>query len=157
MAEQEVRRTPSDRPAQTVGQYGEHTAKGGVSFRCGACSEVAAMVKLVRAGGVVDMGPPLGQQRQSINGVIIDYWLGSTCWMAVMPDRWARIETALGADCPDPAALHAISWELAPFWCRDCQRCYCRGDWRRTVIFDGPFYDYTDGECPAGHRRIIDD
>jgi hypothetical protein len=157
MADQETGRTPGDRPAQAVGQYGEHTAKGGVSFRCGACSEVAAMVKLVRAGGVVDMGTPLGQQRQSIDGVIIDYWLGSTCWMAVMSDRWARIETVLGADCPDPAALYAISWDLAPFWCRDCQRCYYRGDWRRTVIFDGPFYDYTDGECPAGHRHIIDD
>jgi hypothetical protein len=157
MADQDIDGTPGDRPAQDTGQHREHIVKGGVSFRCGACSEVAAMVKLVRAGGVVDMGPPLGQQRQSADGVIIDYWLGSTCWMAVKPDRWARIEAVLSAERPDPAALHTINWELAPFWCRDCQRCYCRDDWRRTVIFDGPFYDYTDGECPAGHRHIIDD
>jgi hypothetical protein len=38
-----------------------------------------------------------------------------------------------------------------------CQACYCRDDWQGTVVFDGPFYDYTDGVCPAGHRHLIDD
>ena len=115
------------------------------------------MVKLLRSGEVADMGPTLGPQRQAADGVIIDYWLGSTCWMAVNAERWARIETVLSAERPDPGALHAIHWELAPFWCPQCQACYCRADWRRTVIFDGPFYDYTDGECSAGHRQMIDD
>jgi hypothetical protein len=157
MADRDANRSPDQNAATSVGRHGERTAGGGVSFRCGACGEVAAMVKLLRSGEVADMGPPLGQQRQTADGVIIDYWLGSTCWRAVNAERWARIEAVLGAERPDPGALHAIDWELAPFWCRQCQTCYCRDDWRRTVIFDGPFYDYTDGECPAGHRHMIDD
>ena len=60
------------------------------------------MVKLLRSGEVADMGPPLGPQRQAADGVIIDYWLGSTCWMAVNADRWARIEAVLSAERPDP-------------------------------------------------------
>jgi hypothetical protein len=157
MPDHNVSRSPGDQPVPTIGRYGEHTATGGVSFRCGACGEVAAVVKLLRAGDEADMGPPFGRQRQNADGVIIDYWLRSTCWMAAKHDRWARIEAVLSAEQPNPAALHAIDWELAPYWCRDCQLCYCRDDWQRTVIFDGPFYDYTDGVCPAGHRHMIDD
>ena len=157
MADKDASCSPDQNVARPDGRYGEHTARGGASFRCGACGEVAAMVKLLRSGEVADMGPPLGLQRQAADGVIIDYWLGSTCWMAVNAERWARIEAVLSAEHPDPGALHAIHWELAPFWCPQCQACYCRDDWRRTVIFDGPFYDYTDGECPAGHRHMIDD
>ena len=157
MADKDASCSPDQNAARPDGRYGEHTARGGASFRCGACGEVAAMVKLLRSGEVADMGPTLGPQRQAADGVIIDYWLGSTCWMAVNAERWARIEAVLSAERPDPGALHAIHWELAPFWCPQCQACYCRDDWRRTVIFDGPFYDYTDGECPAGHRHMIDD
>jgi hypothetical protein len=157
MTDKTASREPHPSSAGAVGRSGERTAGGGASFRCGACGELAAVVRLLRAGADADMGPPLGRQRQRADGVIIDYWLGSTCWMAVNAERWARIEAVLTAERPDPAALHAIDWELAPFWCRQCQACYCRDDWRRTVIFDGPFYDYTDGECPAGHRQMIDD
>ena len=64
------------------------------------------MVKLLRSGEVADMGPPLGPQRQAADGVIIDYWLGSTCWMAVNAERWARIEAVLSTERPDPGALH---------------------------------------------------
>jgi hypothetical protein len=141
MHSHDVNRSHGDQPVPAIGRYGEHTATGGVSFRCGACGEVAAVVKLLPAGDEADMGPPFGRQRQNADGVIIDYWLRSTCWMATKPDRWARIEAVLSA----------------PYWCRDCQLCYCRDDWQRTVIFDGPFYDYTDGVCPAGHRHMIDD
>jgi hypothetical protein len=157
MADRDANRSPDQNAARSIGRYGERTARGGVSFRCGACGEVAAMVKLLRSGEVADIGPPFGQQRQTADGVIIDYWLGSTCWMAAKAERWTRIEAVLGAERPDPGALHLIDWELAPFWYRQCQTCYCRDDWRRTVVFDGPFYDYTDGECPAGHRHMIDE
>jgi hypothetical protein len=157
MADTDASRSPDQNAARSVGRYGEDTSGGGVSFRCGACGEVAAMVKLLRSGEVADMGPPLGPRRQAADGVIIDYWLGSTSWMAVNAERWAHIEAVLSTGRPDPGDLHAIDWELAPFWCRQCRACYCRDDWQRTVIFDGPFYDYTDGECPAGHRHMIDD
>jgi hypothetical protein len=103
------------------------------------------------------MGPPLGEQQHGSDGIVIDYWLGSTCWMAVSPDTWQRVSDVLAADLPDPAALHAINWEIAPFFCRDCGTCYCRDDWNGFPVWDGPFYDYTVGVCPAGHRHIIDD
>ena len=51
----------------------------------------------------------------------------------------------------------ATDVELAAYWCHDCQRCYCRDDWQKTIVWDGPLYDYTEGICPAGHRYMIDD
>ena len=120
MADSDAGRNPDRNGAGLVGLHGGRTVGGGASFRCAACGEVAAMVKLLRSGEMADMGPPLGPQRQAADGVIIDYWLGSTCWIAVNAERWARIEAVLTAERPDPGALHVIYWELAPFWCRQC-------------------------------------
>ena len=64
---------PSD-----VERYGEPVAGGGVSFRCAACGEVAAVVRLVRAGTPVNMGAPLGEETYGRDGVVVDYWLGTT-------------------------------------------------------------------------------
>lgn len=124
MSPQSEGRLPPD-----PGRHGEPTAGGGVSFRCARCSEMAAVMRLVPEGTAVNMGPPFGEQTHERNGVVIDYWLGSTCWRAVDQDTWNRIGEVLSAELPDPGSLHAIDWELAPFWCRDCQRCYCRDDW----------------------------
>jgi hypothetical protein len=146
-----------DGPAPDLGRYGEPIPGGGASFRCAACGEVAATVRLLRAGEPASMGPPLGEQDYSRDGIVIDYWLGSTCWMAADPGSWQRVSDVLAADRAAPAALHAINWELAPFFCRHCGKCYCRDDWHPIAVWDGPFYDYTEGECPAGHRQMIDD
>jgi hypothetical protein len=62
---------------------------------------------------------------------VVDYWLGTTSWRRLDAARQARVEQVLTADQPDPAELHKIDWELAAYWCRDCQRCYCRDDWQR--------------------------
>ena len=104
MADKDASCSPDQNAARPDGRYGEHTAGGGASFRCGACGEVAAMVKLLRSGEVAAMGPPLGPQRQAADGVIIDYWLGSTCWMAVNTDRWgaSRPSSAPSALIPVP-------------------------------------------------------
>jgi hypothetical protein len=102
-----------DRLSPQVGRYGEHVRGGGVSFRCAACGEMAAVVRLVRAGTTVNMGPPLGEQAYDRDGVVVDFWLGSTCWRRLDPARWARIEQVLAAGQPDPAGLHQIDWELA--------------------------------------------
>ena len=144
-------------PAAGIGRHGEPAARGGASFRCAACGEAAAVIRLLGAGDSVDMGPPLGPHQHGRDGVVIDYWLGSTCWMAVDPGTQAAVSAVLGARDPDPAALHAIDWQLAPFFCRACQACYCRDDWHPVALWDGPFYDYTEGHCPAGHRQVIDD
>jgi hypothetical protein len=83
-----------------VGRCGEHVRGGGVSFRCAACGEMAAVVRLVRAGTTVNMGPPLGEQAYDRDGVVVDFWLGSTCWRRLDPARWARIEQVLASLTP---------------------------------------------------------
>lgn len=97
------------------------------------------------------MGTNVHQQ----DGAVIQ-WLGLS-WKKVDPRTWTRVSELLAATHPDPGALHAIDWELAPFWCRKCHLCYCRDHWTPIVIMDEGFYDYTEGLCPAGHRQILDD
>ena len=62
-----------------------------------------------------------------------------------------------GSDAPSPVALRQIDWELAPFYCPDCDLNYCRIDWRTYVLMDEGFYDCTMGICPDGHRHMVDD
>ncbi len=68
-----------------AGRHGEPVAGGGVSFRCAACGEVAAVVRMVRAGTAVNMGPPLGEETYDRDGVVVDYWLGTTSWRRSIP------------------------------------------------------------------------
>jgi hypothetical protein len=115
-----------------AGRHGEHVRAGGVSFRCAACGEMAAVVQLVRAGTTVNMGPPLGEQACDREGVVVDLWLGATRWRRLDPARWARIGQVLAAGQPDPAGLYKIDWELAAYWCRDC-RPATGIEWRGSV------------------------
>lgn len=63
----------------------------------------------------------------------------------------------LDSEQPDPAELRRIAWEMAPFYCPECERTYCHADWNIYVVFDEGFYDCTRGTCPAGHRHMVDD
>jgi hypothetical protein len=67
----------------------------------------------------------------------------------------AAVEAAIRT--PDPAALFAIDREYAPFWCRQCEKSYCRDCWLVWIDYDEGFYDCTRGRCPEGHERIMDD
>ena len=58
---------------------------------------------------------------------------------------------------PDPVALRRIDWNLAPFYCSDCDLNYCRADWHTYVLVDEGFYDCTMGTCPGGHKHMVDD
>jgi len=131
--------------------------EAGTAFACTSCGAVAGVVRLVPAGAAVDMGSPIGEQRFDRDGAMIDRWIGGRNWQALDPDRRARAGEILAQPHPDPGALHAIHWELAPFWCRGCRRPYCRDHWMSTVIMDDGFYDYTAGICPSGHHQILDD
>lgn len=91
----------------------------GVSFRCAARGEVAAVVRVVHAGTQVNMGPPLGEETYDRDGVVVDYWLGATAGRRLDAARRARVEEVLTANRPDPAALQRIDWELAAYWCRN--------------------------------------
>ena len=66
-----------------------------------------------------------------------------------------RIESVLAA--ADAAALFAIDFEFAPFWCPECAACYCAQHYRRSDVYDGIFFDCARGICPNGHERMLID
>jgi hypothetical protein len=139
-----------------VPRFGQPVGEAAASFRCGACGEVAAVVKAVPAGEPADMGPPLGLQRQRHDGIVLDYFLG-TAWKLADAATFADVREILSGQAPDPAALRRIDWELAPFYCPECGQNYCRADWHTEVIAGEGFYDHTMGTCPGGHKHMIDD
>lgn len=114
------------------------------------------MVKAVPADVPADMRPPLGPQSHRRDGIVVDYF-GGTAWKAAEPGTYAAVCAILESEEPDPAELRRIDWEMAPFYCPECEQAYCHADWRTYVVFDEGFYDCTMGTCPAGHRHMIDD
>src|SRR5712691_622083 len=94
-----------------AGRLGQRTGQGGVSFRCAACGEMAAVVRAVPAGSPADLGPPLGRQSQERDGIVVDYF-GGTTWTRAEPAVFAAVREILAGDAPDPAALRRIDWEL---------------------------------------------
>jgi hypothetical protein len=137
-------------------RFGQRTGEAAASFRCGACREIAAVVKAVRAGTAADMGPPLGRQAYDRDGIVVDYFLG-TAWKRANPATYAGVRAILSQEAPDPAELRQLDWELAPFYCPDCGQNYCRADWHTYVLDDEGLYDCTMGICPGGHRYMVDD
>jgi hypothetical protein len=110
-------------PTRDAGRYGELAPDGSVHFTCAACGGIAAVVRLVPAGTTFDMGPPIGLKQENQDGVAISRWFDGPIWQVVDPRTWTRIAELLAQSRPDPGALHAVHWELAPFWCRGCQQC----------------------------------
>ena len=137
-------------------RIGQHAGEDAASFRCAACGEMAAVVKVVPAGRPADMGPPLGRQSRRRDGIVVDYF-GGTAWKLAEAPVYRAVREILNGERPDPAALRRIDWELAPFYCPDCGQNYCRADWRTHAASDQGSYDRTMGRCPHGHRQMIDD
>jgi hypothetical protein len=117
---------------------------------------MAAVARAVPAGYPVDMGPPLGRQAHSRDGIVVDYF-GGTAWKYVGARDYEAAREILSSVAPDPAQLRRIDWELTPFCCPDCEQNYCRADWHAVVLFNGGSYDCTMGRCPRGHEHMIDD
>ncbi|MHA1233624.1 MAG: hypothetical protein ACTSQL_00905 [Promethearchaeota archaeon] len=42
-------------------------------------------------------------------------------------------------------------------YCPQCDNIYCWDHYKAREEYDDGFYDCTYGECPSGHRRMIDD
>jgi hypothetical protein len=136
----------------------EHgVADGGsqaAAFACAKCGGLAGIVRLVPAGDAADMGPQIGEEVHGADGVAIEGWLVNS-WQRVTRITWRNVLAVLAAAEPDARGLHAIHCELAPFWCRARQCCYCPSHWETTVFMDEGFYDYMEGICPAGHRQNV--
>lgn len=62
----------------------------------------------------------------------------------------------------DLSGVHSFMEEHLCFegmdaYCPKCDKNYCWEHYNARVEYDDGFYDCTMGECPAGHRRMIDD
>jgi hypothetical protein len=139
-----------------IARFGERTAYGAASFRCAKCGELAGVVRVARAGTTVDMGPPLGRETPSRDGLVVDYFTG-TAWLAADSTSLDTVQAVIDRGDIDPIALCEVNWDLAPFYCPDCELNYCRKDWNTYVVFDEGFYDCTMGRCPNGHEHTVDD
>lgn len=49
------------------------------------------------------------------------------------------------------------SLEGVDAYCPECDKLYCWEHYDAKEEYDDGFYDCTYGECPKGHRRMIDD
>jgi len=49
------------------------------------------------------------------------------------------------------------SYEGIDAYCPECDRIYCWNHYKLEEEWDEGFYDCTYGECPKGHKRMIDD
>jgi hypothetical protein len=149
--------TTGEVAATGMPRFGERTGQtAAASFRCSACGELAGVVTVARAGTSVDMGPPLGEQAYDRDAIVVDYFLGTASKFADAATLNA-VQEIVSSEAPDPVALRRIDWELAPFYCPDCDLNYCRADWHSFPIFDEGFYDCTIGICPSGHQHTVDD
>ena len=72
------------------------------------------------------------------------------------PGDWASpVVEALRSQ--DAKALYAFDEEFANFWCPTCEKSYCKDHWQTDQVFDEGFFDYVEGFCPQGHRRMLMD
>ena len=49
------------------------------------------------------------------------------------------------------------SYEGLDVYCPECDKVYCWNHYKIEEEWDEGFYDCTYGECPEGHKRMIDD
>lgn len=114
--------------ASGITRFGEPTVRGTAArFRCARCGDLAGVVRVVRAGTPVDMGPPLGRQVEERDGLVLDFFLG-TAWHSVTSDKLDAVQSLIEEGKVDPAAIRELDWtllELTPFYCPDCGLNYC--------------------------------
>ena len=74
----------------------------------------------------------------------------------VTSEAYPALRAALQAE--SIVALYDAAPLWAPCYCPECGVSYCHAHWRIGSEFeeDG-WYDCSHGECPKGHRRLIDD
>ncbi len=121
-------------------------------FRCALCGEIAARVALV-----LDEPTP-GRPSDAASGRIVESGFFGDWEQVVLGAGLQPVAEALIRE--DAAALYGVDPLWAPFYCPECRTCYCRRHWTMRVVFDDEWtswYDYTEGTCPRGHQRVVDD
>lgn len=129
-----------------------------LTFVCAICGEVATRIGLLPPEATTSQNPtdakethadpkPLSPAYLYVDGVVCN------SQFRVMDYRWVSEAMVAG----DFVALYEIDPEYVPSYCSQCQKHYCREHWKQSVRFDDGHYDYTNGVCPAGHRRVLAD
>ncbi len=126
-----------------------------VSFRCGACNELAAIVTYVPSGGTYP---------DPIFEIIVreSDWLVITGFAGTLGKALDSRATAVRIALQHSSAkqLYDIHFPWAPFYCSECNESYCWNCWQSRVVMDEEnpdWYDCTYGRCPKGHEKKIDD
>jgi hypothetical protein len=125
------------------------------AFRCGACGNIASVVRAVPAGRPVGFLGVLAGDVEPVDGFYVDF--GGQHWKAVEdPERFRILEELLALG--NPVALAVSFPEATPFLCRECGVPYCASHLKTFTVFDSDLGspDWTEGTCPRGHTRLLD-
>lgn len=110
-------------------------------FLCSLCLECACTLQL--------FGEPL-KVALMVNGFT------SSREMRIPTKNFEPLLSALTRG--DARAAHALDIEYAPFFCPQCDACYCGNHWQIWNVFDEDgWHDSIRGRCPKGHERMIED
>ncbi len=125
------------------------------TFRCGACNEVAAIARYI---------PSRGTSRDPILQILVDQsdCLEITGFGGSLAKALDKSATAVCDALHHSSArqLYDIDFLYAPFYCAECHESYCWTCWNPRIVMDEEYigwYDCTDGKCPKGHERMIND
>jgi hypothetical protein len=127
-------------------------AKATAEFPCAECGRLAARVALLVDQPTAVTGSGAAQWLIAESGFFGDWW-------NEVSTPWAEVAAA-AIDRADASALYAIDPLWAPFYCPECAATFCNQHWQMRLVFDDEWpdwYDYTDGTCPHGHTRMVDD
>jgi hypothetical protein len=112
------------------------------AFACSICGKEAGQVQL--------FGTPS-------NADIRRVCFTSTLDVPVPEKTYEKLQEAIRQKSPQ--GLYNLNFEYAPFFCPQCNACYCGGHWNRRDMFDSNFsawHDSIRGKCPQGHERILE-
>lgn len=124
-----------------------------MAIACETCGESAAVVVYVPAGETHPLAASLSLDRPRI---VVEGFLG--CLTESVTHRARPLADALSAS--NTRGLWRVDPLWAPFYCPECDVSYCRDHWTTEVVFadDAPgWYEHTNGRCPKGHVRMLDD
>lgn len=152
---------PQHGPA--VRKVGEHHYE----LPCRECGEIAVVIRrgprdsIWGTGGRPDRAPDLlwgelGRQYLLYRGITHEPLPGLDASHCERISGWL--------DTGDVATVHEYLKQIdvrmedgIDAYCPECDAIYCATHYHTRVEFDDGFYDCTNGTCPHGHTRILDD
>ena len=110
-------------------------------FGCSRCSESAGVVQLFGAENAAE---------------IVRTSFTSRLTGRVAAASFEQLRRAIIGG--DARALYRLDLEFAPFFCPQCNACFCGAHWWRWDVFDEDgWHDSIRGTCPEGHERMLED